>query len=353
MLYKTFKKLAFTFDPEGAHDLTIKLMQLAPPLAELYGGQRGDLSGGRYTLKTRHNNSWSFPIGLAAGLDKNGEAIDFLTRLGFGAIEVGTVTPKPQSGNPRPRLHRYIADESLRNSMGFNNHGMEFLARNIAHTSRNSKVLGVNLGKNKVTSNDQAALDYQKLYQKFCRGADYLVINISSPNTEGLRSLQEVDNFKIILDALERGRREYFCPLWVKIAPDLEPQEISALLEVIKEYKLAGVIATNTTVLSERGEGGVSGRLLAAKAQRVRTQILDELRETPRIELIGVGGVSSFEQVWEFWKHGGRLMQIYSSFIFQGPAILNSFRRQIDYLLDKNQVDTLAELLDNIDLATR
>jgi dihydroorotate dehydrogenase len=350
MLYKIFKQAAFSLDPELAHNLTIWAMGLAPAVAELASGDDFD---GRYALTTRHKNCWSFPVGLAAGLDKNGEAIDFLTRLGFGAVEVGTVTPKPQPGNPKPRLHRYVEEQSLRNSMGFNNFGMEFMAHQVSTARRNGKILGVNLGKNKLTPNDQAAEDYQKLYQKFCRLADYLVINISSPNTAGLRTLQEAGSFKEILDALQAQRDQHFCPLWVKISPDLKSSDITALLNIVKEYKLAGVIATNTTIIKERGEGGVSGALLAKRALDVRTQVLEELRETPRIEMIGVGGISTFDHLWDYWKQGGRFSQIYSSFIFQGPAILNSIRSEIDQVLAKNQVATLQELLENIEVAAR
>ncbi len=286
-------------------------------------------------------------MGLAAGLDKNAAAIDFFSRLPFGAIEVGTVTPKAQEGNPKPRLFRLVEQESLLNRMGFNNHGMNAVLDNITSLEPASRpgCLGVNLGKNKITPADKAAIDYQVLYKKFCDVADYMVINVSSPNTPGLRDLQEESALAEIFDALADVRQFKNVPLFLKVAPDLPDQGLDACVSIAKKYKLAGLIATNTTIIPDIGVGGVSGQLLKQKSKRVRSYLLDRLRETPRIELIGVGGVASFDDVWEFWREGGRAMQVYTGFIYKGPGLLVDISKSIDVVLKKTNANDLAELL--------
>lgn len=292
---------------------------------------------------------WPFPIGLAAGLDKNAMAIDFFSRLPLGAVEVGTVTPKPQAGNDKPRLFRYVEEESLRNRMGFNNDGAEALLDRIKKSKRNGRSLGVNLGKNKTTPADKACDDYASLYKTFAKDADYLVVNVSSPNTPGLRDLQGEEEMNRIFDALAPLRKDTPVPLYLKIAPDLSDEGILSLVEISKKHNLSGLIATNTTIMEERGPGGVSGKLLAAKSREVRLRILEALKETPGIELIGVGGVSSSRDLFEFWQAGGNLMQVYTAFIFQGPSLLLNIYNDIEKLLQINGSASLAELLKNRD----
>ena len=287
-----------------------------------------------------HFNS---PLGLAAGLDKNAAAINFLSYLPFSFIEVGTVTPLPQEGNPKPRLFRYIEDESLRNCMGFNNAGAEVILKNIQGSNRRGKILGVNLGKNKITPNESAQNDYAVLYEKFAPSCDYLVINVSSPNTPGLRDLLGDQGLRKIFQAVTEKRKVCDRPLLVKVSPDMKPKELSSVVTLVKEYKFNGIIATNTTIMPERGHGGVSGKLLFEKARHTRSFLLDQLRETPEIELIGVGGFSSYEDCLEFWKSGGRLIQFYSAFVFQGPKLLHEIEKKLAADMTRKNISSFDE----------
>ncbi len=323
-LYPLFKEIAFKFDPEKVHDLTILSMKLIKDRNPLF--------------KKSFDFQCSFlgkkmpsPIGLAAGLDKNAEAIDFLSSLPFGHIEVGTVTPKAQSGNDRPRLFRYPEINSLRNRMGFNNQGAKAVLKNLKMAKRHGKLIGVNLGKNKVTKNEDAHLDYAFLYKTFSPIADYLVINVSSPNTPGLRDLLEDSGLRKIFEAttVERKKDKSGCPLFVKISPDMEFTQIESVIELVKEYKLDGIIATNTTINKDFGDGGMSGAILYEKAKRVREFLLLKLKNNPEIELIGVGGFSKFSEIKEFWLKGGKFVQVYSSFIFNGPALLEDIEKEL------------------------
>ncbi len=321
-LYPLFKNIAFKFDAELAHELTIKSMKLLAPWVNNIP------TDSRFQLNAMGLNFKS-PIGLAAGLDKNAEAIGFLSYLPFSFIEVGTVTPLPQSGNLKPRLFRYPKEESLRNCMGFNNHGMDAVLKNIQNADRREKILGVNLGKNKITENVNAHLDYAKLYEKFAPYSDYLVINVSSPNTPGLRDLLQDSGLREIFKAVSVKRKLNPKPLLVKVSPDMSLEELSSVVNLVKEYSLSGIIATNTTIIPERGAGGVSGKILYEKAKLTRTFLLNALRETPEIELIGVGGFSNYEQILDFWKEGGKLVQLYSAFVFQGPGILFDIEKRL------------------------
>ncbi len=343
--YSLFRKIAFKLDAEFAHERSISFLSKFPTLGCSLSNQ--DKLDDRYSLKL-NNGIWKFPVGLAAGLDKNADCIDFFSRINFGAVEVGTVTPLVQPGNEKPRLFRYPDKESLRNCMGFNNDGMDYMANKIKSSNKNKKILGVNLGKNKVTTSELAWSDYVKLFEKFKDIADYLVINVSSPNTPGLRNLQSNKELTKILSALIKLRSESSTPLYLKISPDLELGDLSDIVLLAKKFHLAGIIATNTTIISDMGPGGVSGRLLTDKARVIRNSLLDLLKDTPEIDLIGVGGINSFEQLWDFWKHGGKVIQIYTSFIYQGPRVLNNIKNNIDKVLFENKLSSLSELLENI-----
>ena len=289
------------------------------------------------------------PIGLAAGLDKNAEALSFMTHLPFGFVEIGTVTPKPQAGNDKPRLFRYPNEESLRNRMGFNNLGAEVVLSNLRQSKRRGKIIGVNLGKNKITSNEDAPKDYQVLYDTFVADADYLVINVSSPNTPGLRDLLKDKGLRDIFEAVQISRTKISKPLFVKISPDMNQDELLSVVALVNEYKLAGIIATNTTIMPERGEGGMSGVILYHKAKLAREILLKELKATKsEAELIGVGGFSSFNDLMEFWTAGGKLAQIYSSFIFQGPALLYEIENQLLAAMNKKGVKKFEDFLHSL-----
>lgn len=335
-LYPLFKNIAFKLDAEIAHEMTIKSMHLLGPWVN------NTPTDPRFSVEA-FNLNFLGPIGLAAGLDKNAEAINFLTYLPFGFIEVGTVTPLPQSGNPKPRLFRYIEEESLRNCMGFNNAGAEVVLKNIQNSNSRDKILGVNLGKNKITSNELAQNDYASLYEKFAPVSDYLVINVSSPNTPGLRDLLQDRGLREIFEAVTSKRKVCPRPLLVKVSPDMTEDELTSVVELVREFKLNGIIATNTTIMPERGAGGVSGKLLFEKSRETRKFLLGLLKETPEIELIGVGGFSCYEDCLDFWKMGGKLIQVYSSFVFQGPRLLFEIEKRLAEDMTANNIKSFEE----------
>ena len=321
----------------------MEVFEKAPSVAAILPHAKPD---NKHQLSDGHT-TWSFPVGLAAGFDKNARAVDFLSRLGFGAVEVGTITPLPQEGNPRPRIQRFSREESLLNSMGFPNEGMEKIYQRLAHSVRKERcALGANLGKNKDTSERNAAQDYACLYQKFAPMADYLVINVSSPNTPGLRALQSKEGLRAICEAVSEKRRENTKPLYVKIAPELEQRDLRDLVELAKEFNLSGIIATNTSVSHKRGKGGLSGKAISLQAKQARDLVLEMTRETPNISVIGAGGISAFDDILDFWRKGGGFVQIYTSFIFQGPGILAKFQKDLDTFLKREGASTLQEWMD-------
>ncbi len=317
MLYSILKPLLFKLPPEKAHDLTMQVARLSPSL----GKTLGTLDDPRLSVKVGPN-TWTLPIGLAAGMDKNAEALEFFAAQGFGCIECGTITLRPQLGNPKPRMFRYPDELSLRNAMGFPNNGLlEILPRLRAFSQ--TAPLGANIGKNKDTSLAESIEELCLLYDSLEELVDYFVVNVSSPNTPGLRELQERSYLSELFTALkERGQK----PLYLKIAPDLSTQKVRELAHLASDLKLTGLIATNTTVMPERGVGGVSGVLLRERAKEVRKTILEE--RLP-LELIGVGGFTQPKDLFEFWAQGGRVAQIYTAYVYQGPDLLKRFQKEI------------------------
>jgi len=354
--YQLFKKAAFKIDPETVHNLTIEGLHYFPGLAKqvfhFVGKQHSEiLFNNRFALETKMG-PWPFPIGLAAGLDKDAKCVDFFTSLPFGAVEVGTLTWRPQPGNPRPRLFRLEAEESLLNRMGFNNAGAEAALRqlqNLKIAQKHGKPVGANIGKNKDTPLDKAPFDYQNLYRLLAPHVDYLTINVSSPNTPNLRQLESSEGLKHILDALVDVRRQCPCPLYIKLSPDLPPSELEGVIGLAMEHRIAGLVATNTTIMRERGEGGISGKLLANKSFEMRRQILERLKGVQGLELIAVGGISSVSDLWHLWKQGGRVAQVYTAFIYHGPKLLYDFAIHLDFLLQAFHFKTLEDLLRNIE----
>lgn len=273
-------------------------------------------------------------VGLAAGLDKEGNTIDALGRLGFGCIEIGTITPRPQIGNPKPRLFRLLDHEAIINRMGFNNSGIDAGVENVASASSFKGIVGFNIGKNKDTPNENAADDYLACLRKAYPVADYVAVNLSSPNTPGLRDLQGADASARLLEvlkfeqqklALEYGKH---VPLLFKVAPDLDEAHIRDLSEVFLKGGLDGLIATNTTLDRDlvaghpraAEAGGLSGRPVFAKSTHTLRAFSSHLGG--RIPIIGVGGISSLEDAREKLKAGASLVQIYTSFIYRGPALV-------------------------------
>lgn len=294
------------------------------------------------------------PIGLAAGLDKNAEAISYFTHLPFGFVEIGTVTPKPQIGNDKPRLFRYPEEESLRNKMGFNNLGADIVLKNLKLSNRRGKIIGVNLGKNKATPNDQAVFDYRSLYKTFCEDADYLVINVSSPNTPGLRDLLKDKGLRDIFEGLAIERMIKKIPLLIKVSPDMVDEELLSTVALVNEFSLDGIIATNTTIMKDRGDGGVSGKLLSQQSKLVREILLKEIKKThSKAELIGVGGISTFNELMDFWKAGGKLAQVYTAFVYGGPPLIYSFECLLKAEYKKRGVKSFEEFHDSLNIISK
>jgi dihydroorotate dehydrogenase len=340
MLYSLIKPILFALPPELAHEYSLTLAKLCPELGRLSGNRLND----KLSLKVGSLN-WKSPIGLAAGLDKNAEALDFFSAQGFGSLECGTVTLKPQLGNPKPRLFRYPQEKSLRNSMGFPNEGLRYITPRLEAFDR-SLPLGVNLGKNKDSSAEESIDELGTMMAALDDVADYFVVNVSSPNTPGLRALQEKSYLSELFGELKSMSHK---DLYLKIAPDLDGTKIIELVKIAEDFKLAGLIATNTTMMPERGAGGVSGALLKEKSRAVRKIILEQQSS---LELIGVGGFSNFEDLKEFWYDGGKVIQLYTAYIYGGPDLLKSMNNKILDFLRLNELADLGSLF-NLPLAER
>jgi dihydroorotate dehydrogenase len=336
MFYDALRPWLFRLDPETAHHLSLAGLSAVARLGPLNPLRRSLPDQHRMVMGIEFPN----PVGLAAGLDKNGDCINGMFALGFGFVEVGTVTPKPQPGNPKPRLFRLVEQQALINRLGFNNQGVDYLVERVK-TRRNRGVLGINIGKNLTTAVESALDDYRIGLRKAHAWADYITVNISSPNTPGLRTLQLGEQLAELLGGLaeerkrladEQGKR---VPLAVKIAPDLEPEEIAPLAEMLVRHGVDGVIATNTT-LSRAGvednllaaqAGGLSGRPLFERS----TAVVASLAETLHGELpiIACGGIFSADDARAKFQAGASLVQIYSGFIYRGPALIEEIVRSL------------------------
>lgn len=284
------------------------------------------------------------PVGLAAGFDKNAEYIEHMANFGFGFIEIGTVTPKPQPGNDKPRMFRLVNDEALINRMGFNNQGADVAAGRLKHLkNRNGVIIGGNIGKNKVTPNEEAVNDYIYCFHALYDYVDYFVVNVSSPNTPGLRDLQEKGPLMHILNTLQglNAEKPTAKPILLKIAPDLTDSQLDDIVEIVTETKIAGLIATNTTISREglqsdpnlvKETGGVSGKPLTKRSTEVIKYI--HTKSNGAFPIIGVGGIHSAEDAIEKLNAGASLVQVYTGFIFEGPALISKICKK---LIDKNQ----------------
>ena len=330
--YDYLRPLLFRLDPERAHDRTLALLARMPVfMPRGTGGKPVELMG--LTFPNR--------LGLAAGLDKNGVAVSAFDRAGFGFIEVGTVTPRPQPGNPRPRLFRLPEHEAIINRMGFNNLGIDALTARLAATPKPRALLGINLGKNKDTPNEAALDDYRIGLQKAWAHADYLAINISSPNTAGLRDLQHGAALRDLLAGIkaeqqrladETARR---VPVVVKIAPDLDDAALYATLDSIAEAGMDGIIATNTTLdktaVASHPHGGEQGGLSGAPLTAASTAIVKKIRaHLPQMALIAAGGVMRAADMQAKLDAGADLVQIYSGLIYHGPQLVRDCLRHLD-----------------------
>lgn len=329
MLYPIVRPALFKLDPERAHELTFQQLRFisGTPLEGLI----------RQSLPSRPVTCMglTFPnaLGLAAGLDKNAECIDAFSAMGFGFVEVGTVTPRAQPGNDKPRMFRLVEAEGIINRMGFNNHGVDHLVENVKK-ARFKGILGINIGKNKDTPVEQGKDDYLICMDKVYAHAGYIAINISSPNTPGLRTLQYGEALDDLLSAIKLKQKELqerhlkYVPVAVKIAPDLSDEELIQVADSLVRHEIDGVIATNTTLdrdlvagLKYADEmGGLSGRPVQSRSTEVIRRLSQELQG--RLPIIGVGGIDSLVSAREKMAAGATLVQIYSGFIYKGPGLI-------------------------------
>jgi dihydroorotate dehydrogenase len=333
MYRSLLKPIFFSLDPEKAHHLTFNLISWLHRIPGV-----GALNRFLYRPKNAESvNLWGlhFPnrIGLAAGFDKDGKLYRELHNYGFGFIEVGTITPKAQPGNPKPRLFRLPADEALINRMGFNNGGVEELVERLKAPRPKGLIIGGNIGKNKVTPNENALEDYRICRKALHPYVDYFVVNVSSPNTPNLRDLQEKEPLKRILNSLKEddAQEEVSKPILLKIAPDLSDSQLDDIIEIVEETQIAGLIATNTTIdrsnlqtpdsqVEAIGAGGLSGKPVKNRS----TEVIRYLKQNSKTDfpIIAVGGVQRKEDYLEKLEAGATLVQVYTGFIYEGPGLV-------------------------------
>ncbi len=343
-MYNFIKSILFLWSPEKAHRITMKLLTLAH-----------NLPGGKWLLEKLFCNDSSNSrieiagitlkngVGLAAGFDKDAKYIDILASLGFGYIEIGTLTPKAQPGNDKPRLFRLKKDEALINRMGFNNGGVDEAVERLKKV-KSDIIIGGNIGKNKITPNDDAFSDYAYCFEKLYNHVHYFVVNVSSPNTPGLRELQEKPALKKILTGLQNMRAEYIKngqatkPIFLKIAPDLTHSQLDDIIDLALEINLDGLVATNTTIsrdglitsdseLLSIGNGGLSGKPLKKSSDEVLKYLSENLQN--KVPIMGVGGIHCAQDALDKINLGAKAVQIYTGFIYSGPRLVKSCVRAI------------------------
>ncbi|MEQ9188873.1 MAG: quinone-dependent dihydroorotate dehydrogenase [Cryomorphaceae bacterium] len=338
-MYKSIvRPLLYTMPPERAHyfatgwlERFYQLGLLRNPLAPSFRVKDARLE------RTLFGLTFPNPVGLAAGFDKDAKWIDPLTELGFGFIEIGTVTPLAQPGNPKPRMYRLEKDEALINRMGFNNDGVAAAVERIKHSKRTIPI-GGNIGKNNATPNDQAVSDYEKCFEKLYDHVDYFTVNVSSPNTPGLRELQGKDELKRIFDALFtiRSKQSVQKAVLLKIAPDLEKAQLDDIVDLVKENGIDGLIATNTTLdrTNLRSSNFLTAQAGGLSGVPVKSKTTDVIRHIHQasdgsIPIIGVGGIHSAEDALEKLDAGASLVQIYTGFIYEGPGLIKQINKRL------------------------
>ncbi len=343
-MYQLIKPLLFQFDPEKVHYFVtrnLKRFNRFPGGAAisrmLWNFEDKKLEKEVFGLQFKN------PVGLAAGFDKNAELISEMADMGFGFVEVGTITPLPQSGNLKPRMFRLPPDKALINRMGFNNMGVDVAAEHIAAYRRDAKstqqglIIGGNIGKNKVTPNEEAVSDYIKCFDKLFDVVDYFVVNVSSPNTPGLRALQEKEPLTHILNTLQQrnAKNGVSRPILLKIAPDLTNEQLDDIVDIVLQTGIAGVIATNTTIVRDglksqklsNEAGGLSGKPLTHRSTEVIRYL--STKSNKAFPIIGVGGIHSAEDAMEKLKAGASLIQLYTGFIYEGPGLIKRINKKI------------------------
>lgn len=340
-MYSLLKSFLFLLAPEKAHHFTIILARIGFGIPLI-----GSILKNYYNVKDKSLQRKLFgltfenPVGLAAGFDKDGKYFRLMSKLGFGFIEVGTVTPKPQIGNPQPRLFRLKKDEAIINRMGFNNEGVEALVERLKKGKPKNLIVGGNIGKNKLTPNENATDDYTYAFEQLFPYVDYFVVNVSSPNTPNLRDLQEKEPLTKLLSVLQQlnHQKEKPKPILLKIAPDLTDTQLDDIIEIVASTKIEGVIATNTTIdrsglkesaasVESIGNGGLSGQPLTNRS----TEVIRYLHQKSGGELtiIGVGGIASAKDAKEKLEAGASLVQIYTGLIYEGPGLIRKINKAL------------------------
>lgn len=333
-MYKLIRPLLFTMPAEEAHHFTFRLIKILASLpgmkALLHAIYNTTRPGDQVQLF-----GLTFPnrVGLAAGFDKDAKLFDELACFGFGFIEIGTITPRPQSGNPQPRLFRLVKDQAIINRMGFNNEGVNATASRLSKRKNKTVIIGGNIGKNKLTPNEEATSDYIKVFDELYPYVDYFVVNVSSPNTPGLRELQEKEPLTKLLHTLQQLNDSKLSrkPLLLKIAPDLTNQQLDDIVEIAFACKLDGIIATNTTISREGlqtppnelqaiGPGGLSGKPLTRRSTEVIRYLVQ--KSEGKIPVIGVGGIMNGNDALEKIQAGASLVQVYTGFVYRGPTLI-------------------------------
>lgn len=346
--YQTLKKLLFKLSPETAHTLVglgLRASSHFPILLRLFS--KHYFITNPSLEQNIFGKTFQNPVGLGAGFDKNGQYITAMPTMGFGFTEVGTVTPQAQKGNPKPRLFRLIEDESIQNAMGFNNKGSYYLLQQLKKLYFFDYPVGINIGKNKVTAENEALNDYELLFKAFKNHGDYIVINISSPNTPGLRDLQNESFIKAIF---KMGKEITTQAILLKIAPDMEAGDAVTLCKVAVDAGADGIIASNTTIdysltdsPDKKDFGGISGALLTEKSYTLFRAIGKELYG--KTLLISVGGIDSAEEAYKRIKAGASLVQVYSMLVYKGPALIKEINEGIIQLLKKDGYSHISEAI--------
>ena len=342
-MFSIFKPYIFSLDPEVAHDLAIQSLKLNILPKSFFSVED------EHFLETKLlNEKIPNPIGLAAGFDKSAEVYNSLFKLGYGFVEVGTITPKRQLGNPKPRIFRLEKDQALINRLGFNNHGSEIVSRRIA-SNLPSGFLGINIGPNKDTTNKEE--DYYLCLSKLSSFAGYLTINISSPNTEGLRDFHDQEALEKLLLGINKIKKDKKIskPLVLKLSPDINFNEISRIIELIMKYKIQGIIISNTTdsyrdslIDRQKDEkGGLSGKPLRDISTNLIKKFFKETKG--RIEIIGVGGVDSGQSAFEKICAGANAVQLYTGMVYKGPGVVKNMKKDLISILKKENLKNISE----------
>ena len=347
MIYTNLRKFIYKLDPEVAHSVGEKFMRFMnfSPVCRGIWRKMNRVSDQRLNQNI-FGEKFENPVGLGAGFDKNASMINEINSLGFGFTEIGTITPKPQDGNPKPRLYRHVKEETIQNAMGFNNQGLDEVVKRVKKLYPFSYPVGINIGKNKETSEDKAIEDYITLIDAFEKYTSYLVINISSPNTPNLRDLQ---NEKFIKELFTKAQERTQKPILLKIAPDMSEKSAVELSRFAVESGASGIIATNTTVdyslISDPQKfgGGLSGKVLKEQSFKIFEAIAKELYG--KAVLISVGGIDSPEEAYRRLKAGASLVQVYSALVFQGPALTKNINKGLLKFMKRDGYSNISEVI--------